>query len=121
MVTADPSKQTNVRLPLSYHEQLQRAAQQQGKPVGTLARELLMSALDGSDLSAANTAASSVDTEAMMERLDSIEDSIKGVSTVHHIALRAILKPLLEDPLEAQSMSKMLDAIIGPMPAANRT
>lgn len=121
MATAEPSKQTNVRLPLYYHEQLQQAAKQQGKAAGTLARELLVSALDGGEHTPLSASASAVDTDLMMERLDSIEDSIGAVSTTTHTALRAIMRALLEDPIEAQNMSKILDATLGPMPTGGRT
>ena len=120
MATGDPSKQTNVRLPLHYHEQLQRAAQQQGKAVGALAKELLMAALDGGDLSPAGEADASVDTTEMMERLDSIEDSIGASTATTHIALRTLVGVMC-DEFEAQQLSKTLDATLGPMPSANRT
>lgn len=121
MANTEPSKQTNVRLPLPYHEQLQRAAQQQGKAVGTLARELLMSALDGADHSPAAAVDSHIDTDAFMERFDSIEDSIGVVSTTMHVALRALLKSLIHEPLERRETAQILDAYLGPLPTASRT
>ena len=121
MATADPSKQTNVRLPLHYHEQLQQAALQQGKAVGTLARELLMSALDGADHSPSSATGSHIDTDAMMERFDSLEDSVGTVSTTVHVALRALLKALVHEPLERREMAQILDAYLGAPPTVNRT
>jgi len=57
----------------------------------------------------------------MLERRNTAEDSDGDVATATHTALRAIMRALLEDPIEAQNMSKMLDATLGPMPTGGRT
>ena len=122
MASAEQSKQTNVRLPLAYHERLQEVARAQGKAPGTLARELLMEALGGGAKSppeASGAHQGQGQHDALSARMESLEDRVSRLGDQFHIVLRTAMMSLLEDE-DVPGMERVLDQVLGPMPILSR-
>tara|TARA_R110002073_G_scaffold101349_10_gene230321 strand:+ start:1271 stop:1654 length:384 start_codon:yes stop_codon:yes gene_type:complete len=117
-------KQTNLRLELADHERLEAMAERADMKRATLAKEIIVAALDEVDQAGSSSLAPGTSkppgedqSEYVMERLDDIEGHVRRLETTIHLTLRSVLGTLLTTPEELEAMRSKLDDLLGPLPS----